>query len=287
MFEHRKKVGNIDKYKELAKSKESQKHAAGDISNPEKIKEEKEKVDKEIEKTKKEIRNVTIELNDLRAKLGMPETDDIPSLVQKNEKLSSLLNIQADLEQKLDLEKKKAESQNQENKKNPENQEPQEMKKFESSFRATLEDISNQAKTMLDALYERQQNRLTPIQSNENFQMMISSIRNFKNFDEKVDINSISKITDSINKLSRIFDDIKLQSSRGQINENTQNLEKLAFGAKKFSHSCEDGKNKLLIESNNKELEEKSIEMRKSLQRLSEQAQRLSLFSSKLRSNFR
>ncbi len=159
-------------------------------------------------------------------------------------------------------------------------------KKFERNFKTGLENISSQSKTMLDALYERQQERLTPLQSNENFQMMASSIRNLKNFEGKIDIDSISKTTEDINKLSRLFDDIKIKPS-GQIKEKPQNLEKLAFGAKKLSASCEESKNGLPIEMSDKQMEEKSKELRKSLQRLSEQTQKLWLFAVKLRESTR
>jgi hypothetical protein len=159
-------------------------------------------------------------------------------------------------------------------------------KKFERNFKVGLENISNQSKTMLDALYERQQERLTPLQSNENFQIMASSIKKLNNFEGKIDIDSISKIIEEINRISTLFDDIKIKPS-GQVKENPQNLEKLAFGAKKFSASCEEGKNGLPIEMVDKQIEEKSNELRVSLQRLSEQTTKLWLLAAKLRDSIR
>src|ERR1035437_5643513 len=96
--ELRYKKNNIDSYIELAKPKEEQEYVAGDISNIEKMKIEKERVEKEIGEIKKVMVDTTNKINELRAKLGMPETEDIPSLIQKKEKLENLLAIQSDLE---------------------------------------------------------------------------------------------------------------------------------------------------------------------------------------------
>lgn len=103
-------VTNIDKYKELAKPQETQEHIVGDISNSEKLQAEKQKVDMEIQSIKGSIDGTTRKLNYLRQKLGMQETDMIPSLMVKKEKLSSLVAIQNDLENKLNFENKKSEA---------------------------------------------------------------------------------------------------------------------------------------------------------------------------------
>lgn len=164
-------------------------------------------------------------------------------------------------------------------------EEQEEIKKFERNFKSVLGNIGSQSKTMLDALYERQQERLTPLQSNENFQAMANGIKNLQNFEGKIDADTISKITEDINKISRLFDDIKVQPNGGQIKENTQNLEKLAFGARSFSSSLEDSKSAIPLEMTDKAMEEKSFELRKSMQRLAEQSQKMWLMASKLKSN--
>lgn len=162
----------------------------------------------------------------------------------------------------------------------------EETKRFEGNLKTALDDISGKSKTMLDALYERQQDRLTPLQSNENFQMMASSIRNLKGFESKIDTNSVTKLIEDVNKLSQLFDEIKIQQS-AMLKENPQNLEKLAYGAKTFSASVEESGRKLPIEMEDKQMEEKSKELRIGLQKLSEQSQKLWLFASKLRENSR
>ena len=111
MFDLRKKVGNIDEYKKFAISKENlASPIIGDISDTEKIKTEKVKINNEIEKVKKDIDNTTNKLNELRSKLGMPPSEDIPSLHDKKENLGNLLLIQKDLENKLNFEIKKQEA---------------------------------------------------------------------------------------------------------------------------------------------------------------------------------
>lgn len=111
MFDLRKNVGNIDEYKKIATLKENPTlPKIGDISDPEKIKTEKEKIDSEIEKTKSDIESTTNKLNELRLKLGMPPSEDIPSLIDKKENLGNLLMVQKDLENKLNFITKKQEA---------------------------------------------------------------------------------------------------------------------------------------------------------------------------------
>lgn len=103
-------VTNIDKYREIAKSKESiNTFEIGDISDNEKMIKEKEKIDSEIKKMVEDIESTAIKINSLRHKLGMPPSKDIPSLIDKKENLGNLLVIQKDLENKLNFEIKKQE----------------------------------------------------------------------------------------------------------------------------------------------------------------------------------
>ena len=96
------KATDIDKYKELAISKENmEKPEVGDTSDPEKLKQEKEKVEAEVEKIQKDIEATTRKLNELRATLGMEPSEDIPSLMDKKAKLEDLKYIQDDLDAKL------------------------------------------------------------------------------------------------------------------------------------------------------------------------------------------
>jgi chromosome segregation ATPase len=110
-------VENIDKYKELAKpgpESVEEKFNTG-TGDPEALKQEKEKVEQEIASIAKAIESTSLKLNELREKLGMPPSEDIPSLMVKKEKLESLRKIQKDLESKLDFVNKKTEAVEQEN----------------------------------------------------------------------------------------------------------------------------------------------------------------------------
>lgn len=158
----------------------------------------------------------------------------------------------------------------------------EDVKKFELNFKGIVENISSDSKVMLNALYERQQERLTPIQTNENFQIMASIIKNLSNFDEKINKKSISEFSDNINKLSHLFSDIRIYDT-SSIRESRQNLEKLAYGSRNFSSSCEEYKNRLPIDMSDKDIETANKELRRGLQKLSEQTQNLFIFASKLR----
>lgn len=223
-----------------------------------------------ITKKEEDIQNTQNKINDIRNQLGLPSSDEVPpSITNDRDSIEKLNQEKSQIEIKDGTEA---------------NEKSEETKRFERNFKTVLEDISTQSKIMFDALYERQQERLTPLQSNDNFQMMVSNIRNLTNFEGRIDENSISEITEDINKLSRLFDDIKVQPVGGQIRENYQNLEKLGYGAKRFSSSLEDSAHKIPIEMSDKVMEEKSIELRKGLYRLSEQVKNMWLFAAKLRS---
>jgi hypothetical protein len=170
-------------------------------------------------------------------------------------------------------------------KKTDQENESEEFKKFKGNLKTICEDISTQSKIMLSALYERQQNQLTPLQSNEQFQGMVSYIKNITNFEGKFDLEAIDKINETVNKLSRLFSDVKLQPIGRQIKENSQNLEKLSSGARIFSISCQNSSKKLPIEMEDKSMEEKSKKLRLSLEQLSQQVYKLAIFASKLREN--
>ena len=272
-------------------------------------------INENITKKEENIQNTQNKINDIRGQLGLPPSEEVPPSIKNDQdsigKLNqeksqiedkikevesraknmttnegekfSVLTDSNDIQEYKELKKQLGDIEGKNT--NETTEKSEETKRFEKNFKTVLEDISTQSKTMFDALYERQQERLTPLQSNDNFQMMVSNVRNLKNFEGKIDADSISKITEDINKLSRLFDDIKVQPVGGQMRENSQNLEKLVFGAKKFSTSLEESKHKIPIEMGDKVMEEKSRELRKSIQRLSEQAQKMWLFANKLRSN--
>ncbi len=255
--------GNLEQKtdEEIQPVEEDQEVALSDINQ--KIAEK----EQNIEDTQNKIKDIT---NDIRVELGLPlsnESGEVPP---------SIKHDQGSIE-KLNQEKEKL---------NSSQEKSEEMKRFESNIKNTLDDIFNKSKIMFDALYERQQNRLTPIQTNDHFQHMVSLVKNLKNFDSKIDIKSVPEITESINKLARSFDEFKV-SSTGMIKENKENLDKLAYGAKSFGTTIDESGRKLPLEMEDKQIEEKSKELRKSLQNLSEQSEKLWLFAVKLRENIR
>ncbi len=232
-------------------------------------------INETVAKKEENIQNTQGEINEIRGGLGLPPTDEVPpSIKNDRDSIAKLNKEKSDLEHKNKMSEVSQESQN------------EDTKKFEGNLRIAMDDISSKSKTMLDALYERQQDRLTQLQSNDHFQMMASSIKNLKSFEGKIDIDSVTKLIEDINKLARLFDDFKVQQT-SMIRENPQNLEKLAFGAKSFSISAQENGRKLPIEMQNKEMEEKSKELRNSLHNLSEQSEKLWMFAVKLLKNSR
>jgi len=230
-------------------------------------------INETVAKKEENIQNTQSKINEIRDGLGLPPTDEVPPSIKNDQDSIAKLNQEkSELEHKNKMSEVNQESQN------------EETKKFEGNLRTAMDDISSKSKTMLDALYERQQNGLTPLQSNDHFQMMASSIKNLKSFESKIDINSVTKLTEDINKLARLFDDFKVQQT-SMIKENPQNLEKLAFGAKSFSASAQENGRKLPLEMQDKEMEEKSKELRNSLQKLSEKSEKLWMFAVRLREN--
>lgn len=165
--------------------------------------------------------------------------------------------------------------------------EAEENKKLERNLKGLVDTFGGQSKVMLDALHERQQAGFTPLLPPDKFQGMVMHIKNIKNLEGKFDLSSVEEINLNIMKLTALISDIGIQQMGGQIRENPQNLEKLAMGAKIFASSVEESARNLPIEMIDKQKEEKSKELLLSLQKLSEQAQRLYIFSSKLRESFR
>ncbi len=172
------KIETIDEYRKLATSKENLNlPEISSISDTEKIKIEKEKIESEIKKTKKDIEVTTNKLNELRSKLGMPPSEDIPSLVDKKENLGNLLVIQKDLENKLNFESKKAGVQKEENFENKQRE--------SKNFNENIESISYGIGNFSKSLEERQSNGYNQIyQNQEVFRTLASNTPDISNFEE-------------------------------------------------------------------------------------------------------
>ncbi len=179
----RENVRVIDQYKSSAKSFSDQYYyRVGDISNVEKLNKEKEKVDKEVEKIKSWIRDDTVKLNELRKKLGMEDSNDIPSLDIKKERLPYLLNIQSDLQNKLSFKEKKLRIGDEENTEN---------KKLENrNLQVTLQDMASSIKSFASALEDKQaegnaveefRNAARSLESVSSDEELISTLNNLGN----------------------------------------------------------------------------------------------------------
>ena len=231
-------------------------------------------INETLDKKNENIKNTQNEINKIRGELGLPPTEEIPPSIKSDQDSIAKLN-----QEKSELEHK--------NKISDVNQESQveDTKKFEGNLRTAMEDITGKSKMILDALDERHQNNLTPLIKREDFFAMASSFKNLKNIESKIDINSITNIIDNINRLSQLFNTFSIQGN--SVRESNQSLERLADSAKRFTSSVNEDSRKLPIEMQDKEMEEKSKELRNSLQKLSEQSEKLWLFAVKLRENAR
>ena len=165
--------------------------------------------------------------------------------------------------------------------------EAEENKKLERNLKGVVDTFDGQSKVMLDALYERQQAGLTPLLPADKFQGLVTHMRDIKSMEGRLDTEAIEKINQNINKISMLINDVKVEPNGQPPRVGPENLEKLAIGARIFASSVEEAGRNLPIEMMDKKKEEKSKELRLSLQNLREQAQRLYIFASKLKEDFR
>ena len=235
----REKVQNIDKYRNLAKEFDGNRYYynVGDISSVEKLTIQKEKIDKEVERVKSMIEETSNELNELRKKLGMEPTEDIPSLIIKKERLPYLYKMQQDLEGKLNSENKKVEAQKEENFENKQ----RENKNFSSSIESINSDINNLSKS----LEERQSNGYNQIfQNQEVFRTLASSAPDVSNFEEIK--NYFSNIKNAI--------EIENEKRGNGINDNAKNLYNVSSLLKKLAINIQEFTSKIQNEKEKKEI---------------------------------
>lgn len=271
-------------------------------------------INKEITKKEENIQNTQNEINDIRSQLGLSTFNEIPPSIKNAQNSIGKLNQEkANIEAKIqevisraslkvgdvltltdskdiqEYKELKKQLENIENKNSNEvGEKSEETKRFEENLKVILGDISIKSKKILDALDYRYQKKLISLIKREDFFTMNSIIRNLGNIESKIDINTVSKIIDGINQLNQLFNNIEIQrSSNGEVKEENQNLEILADSAKRFSASVDESGRKLPIEMEEKKMEEKSKELRVSLQKLAEQSQKLWILASKLREGAR
>ncbi len=166
-----------------------------------------------------------------------------------------------------------------------EEEKQEQLKRFGFNVRSAVDAISSRTTTMFDALHERLQGQLTPVQSEEHFQAMVTGVGRLKQFDGTVDQKKITELTDNINNLTRLFTDMEQQRT-SVLRESKENLEKLAYGAKSFSMEAEDGARKLQSELLDAEMEGKRKELQDALMRLSNESMELYTLAATMRSRF-
>jgi len=234
----REKVGNIDKYKDLAKPFNDQYYyRVGDISSVGKLNKEKERIDTEVEKVKSVIEETANKLNELREKLGMEPTTDIPSLDIKKERLPYLLKIQSDLENKLNFETKKQKSLKEETTENS--------KREGRNVTEGLEDISSNIKKIASMLDERQSSGYNSIFNDEDgFRSVASKIDGSSNKEE---------IKNNLTRLGSIVDDFADNRGRG-VNDDTENLYSMVGKLRYLASALQELPQKLQNEEERKEL---------------------------------
>jgi len=175
-----------------------------------------------IEEMKKNIEITANKLNELRLKLGMPETDDIPSLIDKKEYLSFLLTKQNDLESKLNFEKQKSESIKQEKIENSQ--------KENNDLKLGLEEISSHLKKTAILLDERKGNGYNPIFENEDGLKSIALKLN--GYLDKAEVKN------NLFSLGNIVDNFTNNKNRG-VNDNPESMRMLADKLKNLLYSVQ------------------------------------------------
>ncbi len=160
------------------------------------------------------------------------------------------------------------------------------IKNFIENLKNTLLEFDAASKTMLHALHARQEQGLSPLQTPDDFQHMLRLIQKLSKR-ESLHEQDISEVTNDMNALAQLFEEMQLHPARRGVRESIDNLEQLAFGAKAFANFCEESQRKLVIEGEDDETQEKIAVLRKAFNKLSEQAGRLALLSAKLRESLR
>ncbi len=230
----REKVQNIDTYKDLAKRFNDQYYyRVGDISSVENLKKEKEKIDIEVEKVKLGIEDTTRKLNELRQKLGMEPTTDIPSLDIKKERLPYLLKTQDDLHGQLDFEIKKQESLKEENTENS---------KMEQYFlKNSLEEVSSSLRRVSGMIDERQSQGFQDIFSDPTaFRYIASGLEDFSDNEE---------LKAKLSKLGSIVEDF----ARPSLNDHPDSMRELASKLSQLESSLRELPSKIKNEEERQE----------------------------------
>lgn len=264
-------------------------------------------VNESIKRKNQIIEETISRIDEVRSGLGLPPSDETPPSLATEQKSLDDLNLEKadiearmkeienratlkvggvttltdsnDIQEYLRLEKELESTNNV--LKNEDS--PEKMQIFEGNLRNALDEVSIGSKTMFDALYERQEQGLTPLQSPDEFQGMVRHLNSLKNFDGKFDLEGLEQINGDIQKISNLMEDTHPRNTGGGVRENPENLEKLGYGARNFSMKLDEAGRNLGPELSDEKMEEKRKELRKSFGELSDKVQKLNSLSVRMR----
>jgi hypothetical protein len=169
-------------------------------------------------------------------------------------------------------------------KENPEDIEA--LKKFETHVKKAVDALSSDSSLMLQALHERQEQRLTPLLDESKFYGMVSHLKSIQTIKTKFGVAELDEVTLNIKKISILIQD--MQPQRGpQVRENNENLEKLIVGVKRFSGAAQDAYSSLRTELNDPIMDEARKELVVSLAKLSDVTSYLSIIVIRMRNEMR
>lgn len=202
-------VQNIDSYREKAKPLETLSEISVD-QNPEKLREEKIRIDKQVDQTKRSIHDTTNRLNELRAKLNLPPTEDIPSLIQAKEKLGKLLKVQENVTSQVLFEDKKDSNTKMEETENLNHENKTIANGFEnaaSDLRRIAHKFEERSSQRFTPLFQDEErlgmiaNKLTSVEQDES-QQVLQQLINILSTPASNISNSVSDSTESLFDLS-------------------------------------------------------------------------------------
>jgi valyl-tRNA synthetase len=230
-----------------------------------------QRINEKIEKKEEYINSTNNKINEIRTNLGLPPNEELPLSIQVAQESLKKLNLEKSL-----LEK---------DRKNPEH-ESESLKKFEADLRLALNDILLKSNFLLGVLYERQEKRLPPLQSTEEFQGMARHFKNIKNLIGKLDVNSLAEINSNLKKIGILFQMMTLKSFSGVTKENVENFEKISYGARSFVSTLEMAKS-IGLKSSHKEIDAEVRDWQQNLGFAAEQISKLNTLALMLKSTSR
>lgn len=223
------------------------------------------KIDSEIENREKELEANMNQISSVREELGIsnenPEED--PSAKQELERIDQLKKEKEDLEKEgggsVDHDPVSVEKAE------------EEKKLFNKALKDYLLDVRSSANVMLNALHERQEQGLNPLQTEDAFGAIVHHLKELEDLSNFTDSPDTEKISENISKIALHLEE-SVPPRQQAMREDPENLDKLIFGIKKFTGEAQEIGRRLPTEMIDKELEDSSKQIRQSFQHLNDGA---------------